>query len=355
MSRLRGVEMILILLMAPALWAADPNAGLPARREPNLPAGPEKVLENIPVAIFDFESKAPGNPDLGRQLGDVLTARLSAYDQFMLVERTRLRDVLNELQLNLSGLTEQSQAIKVGKVAGARILVFGRAFAVDRDLYIVAKIVGTETSQVKGIMVRGKLESDLSAIIDQLVEKLADGLDQWAPQLLPARERLENPIRKLRRELAGKPLPSVTVIVSEEHARRRLADPAAATEIKKVFKEVGFEVIEGDRETLEKWTKNVTLAGSDIVITGEGMSEFGAQLGGLTSCVARLEVQAVQRDSARVIAVARTTRRAVDLSEAIAAKTALQSAGHELALQVMETMAQEIGSRRNPESQVDKE
>lgn len=122
--------------------------------------------------------------------------------------------------------------------------------------------------------------------------------------------------------------------------RSRLPDPAAAAEIKKVFKDTGFEVIEGDRQTLEKWTKNVSLAGSDIVITGEGLSDFGAQLGGLTSCVARLEVQAVWRDSARVIAAERTTRRAVDLSEAIAAKTALQSAGHELAIALITKIAE---------------
>ncbi|RPJ38557.1 MAG: hypothetical protein EHM35_04265 [Planctomycetaceae bacterium] len=330
MMRLRNVEMTFVLLLAPALWAAEPNQA----------TSPEKVVESIPVAIFDFESKAPGNPDLGQQLGDILTARLSTYDQFTLVERKRLQDVLAEMQLNLSGMVETGQATKVGKVVGARILVFGRAFAVDRDLYLVAKIVGAETSQVKGVLARGKLESDLSATIDQLVEKLVGGLDQWGPQLLPRTEKLESKIDKLRARLKGKDLPSVVVIVPESHARSRLPDPAAAAEIKKVFKDVGFEVVEGDRQTLEKWTKNVSLAGSDIVITGEGLSDFGAQLGGLTSCVARLEVQAVWRDSARVIAAERTTRRAVDLSEAIAAKTALQSAGHELAIALITKIAE---------------
>ncbi len=330
MMRLRYAAMTLVLLTALPLWAEEPNQVV----------SPEKVVESVPMAIFDFESKAPGNPDLGQQLGDILTARLSTYDQFTLVERKRLQDVLAEMQLNLSGMVETGQATKVGKVVGARILVFGRAFAVDRDLYLVAKIVGAETSQVKGVMARGKLESDLSATIDQLVEKLVDGLDQWAPQLLPKAEKLESKIDKLRARLKGRDLPSVAVIVPESHARSRLSDPAAAGEIKRVFKDVGFEVIEADKQTLEKWTKNVSLAGSDIVITGEGFSDFGAQLGGLTSCVARLEVQAVWRDSAKVIAAERTTRRAVDLSEAIAAKTALQSAGHELAIALIARIAE---------------
>jgi len=340
MTHLHNLEVTLILLVAPALWAGDPNTGPTAGMDPNRPAGPAKVVESMPVAIFDFESKAPGNPDLGQQLGDILTGRLSVYDRFTLVERKRLQDVLTESQLNLSGAIEDDRAIKVGKLVGARILVFGRAFAVDRDLYIVGKIVGTETSQVKGVIARGKLESNLSATIDQFVEKLVAGLDQWGPQLLPRAEKLESKIDKLRAALKGRDLPTVAVIMSEEHARRRLADPAAAVEIKKVLKDVGFEVIEGDKQTLEKWMKNITLAGSDIVITGEGISEFGAQLGGLTSCVARLEAQAVWRDSAKIIAAERTTRRAVDLSEAIAAKTALQSAGHELAIALIAKIAE---------------
>jgi hypothetical protein len=224
---------------------------------------------------------------------------------------------------------------------GARILVFGRAFAVDRDLYLVAKVVGTETSQVKGVIAKGKLESDLSPIIDQLVEKLVEGLGQWAAQLLPRNEKLETSIETLRLELAGRTLPTVAVIVSESHMRTRSPDPAAATEVKKVFKEAGFEVLEADRDTLEKWTKNVTLAGCDIVITGEGVSDFAARIGGLVSCVGRLELQATRRDSGRIVAVKRTTRRAVDLSETIAAKTALQSAGHELAIALIREIAAE--------------
>ncbi len=333
------VLFVALLLALPAWGTAEPNNATSVGSAPTGPVDAPKIVERVPVAIFDFECKAPGNPDLGQQLGEILTARLSVQDQFTLVERKRLQDVLAELRLNLSGLAETSQSAQVGRLIGARILVFGRAFAVDRDLYIVARIVGTETSQVKAVIAKGKLESDLSLVIDQLAEKLTGGLEQWIPQLLPKGEKLETALKKLRRRLEGKALPTVAVIVSELQARGRSSDPAAATEIKKVFREAGFQVIEGDKASLEKWTQNVTLAGSDLVITGEGFSEFGGQFGGLISCSARLEVQALRRDSGQIIAVERTTRRAVDLSETIAAKTAFQSAGHELALRLAAQIA----------------
>lgn len=307
-------------------------------------SSPEKVktVSSITVAIIEFESQAPGNPDLGRQLGDILTARLSIYDHFQLVERKKLEDLLKEQQLTLTGIVDTSQAIKVGKMAGARIMVFGRAFAVDRDLYIVAKIVGTETSQVKGVIAKGKLESNLSEIIDHLVEKLAEGLEKWAAQLLPKTEKFQNRLRMLKRQLKGKDLPTVAVFIPEVHMNRTVADPAAETEIKKVFKEVGFNVIEARKKIGRNRADDLNLAGVDIVITGEGFSELGTRIGGLAGCVARLEIQATERESHNIIASERTTRRAVDLSEAAAAKTALQAAGHELASKLITKIGGQI-------------
>ncbi len=310
------------------------------------------TVDSITVAIIDFESKAPGNPDLGQQLGDILTARLSIYDQFRLVERQKLQELLKEQQLNLSGMVDSGQAVKIGKMLGARIMVFGRAFIVDRDLYLVAKVVGTETSQVKGVIAKGKTESNLSDIIDQFAEKLADGLEKWASSLLPKTEKFQNKIKILKEQLKDKELPGVAIMIPEVHINRRVVDPAAQTEIKNLFKKVGFTIIEVDRKISSKWVRDFQkdpkksippdFAGVDIAITGEGFSEFGARIGGLVSCLARLEVQATDCRSHRIIASERTTRRAVDLSEAIAGKTALQAAGHELAIKLIEKIAQVV-------------
>lgn len=340
-----SVLAIALLLPAGVVLAEEVNQPLQAQTKEAKLAKDVTAVSSITVAIFDFESKAPGNPDLGQQLGDILTARLSIYNQFRLVERKRLKDLLKEHQLNLTGMVDTNQAVKVGKMAGAKIMVFGRVFTVDRDLYIVAKIVGTETSQVKGVIAKGNLESNLSDIIDQLVDKLADGLEKWAPKLLPKTEKFQNKVKMLKRQLKGRELPTVAVMIPEVHINRPVADPAAETEIKKIFRQIGFNVIEAKRKTLEKWAKDFSLAGVDIIITGEGFSEFGARIGGLVGCVARLEVQATERKNHRIITSERTTRRAVDLSEAIAAKTALQAAGHELAIKLVTKIARELKGR----------
>ncbi|HUT31600.1 MAG TPA: CsgG/HfaB family protein [Sedimentisphaerales bacterium] len=308
------------------------------------PTAEPNSVTSVTIAIMDFESAAPGNPELGTQISDIVTARLSIYDQFKLVERKKLEELLREHQLNLTGMIDTNQAVKVGKLVGARIMIFGRAFPVDKDLYLVAKIVGTETSRVKGVIAKGSLESNLSEIMGQLVDKLVTGLEQWTPQLLPPNEKLVNKIAVLKRRLAGRELPTVAVVVPETHVNRRVADPAAQTEIKRVFEEVGFKVVDV-RNAGE--SKDPYLKDADIMVTGEGFSEFGTRIGGLVSCLARLEVQATERQTHRIIASERTTRRAVDLSEAIAGKTALQAAGHELAIRLVQRITQETEDRKS--------
>lgn len=307
-------------------------------------------ISTITVAIIDFSSKAPGNPELGGQIGDILTARLSIYDQFTLIERQKLDKILKEHEMSLTGLVDTSSAVKIGNMLGARIMIFGRAFPVGKQLYLAAKIVSTETGKVKGVMAKGSLEDELSDIVDDLVEKLATGLEKWAPDLLPKDKKLVNKIAKLKKILKGKKLPTLAVVIPEYHTNRRISDPAAETEVIKVLTEIGFSVKEATGKNLPKWAKDfmknpgesipADFNQVDIVIIGEGISEFGARLGGLVSCPARLEIRVISRKKNNEILMAdRTTRRAVDLSEAIAAKTALQAAGHEMAIKIAEKLA----------------
>ncbi|MBN1974855.1 MAG: hypothetical protein JW787_14540 [Sedimentisphaerales bacterium] len=343
-TRYLGIFTITVLLQFCVLNVRASSSAGQANISEKPPAQTPETAK-VSIAIIDFESQAPGNPELGTQLSDILTARLSIYDQFQLVERKKLEDLLREHQLNLTGMVDTPDAIKAGKLIGARILIFGMAFAVDRDLYIVTKIVSTETSQVKGTLAKGSLESNLSEIIDQLANNITDGLNKWTAELLQKTEKLNDKVTMLKQRLEGKKLPTVAIMISETHANRLSAaapDPAAQTEFKKIFKEVGFEIIEANKEELAKWTKDYSLAGVDIVITGEGFSEFGTRINGLVSCSARLEAQATKKEDHKIISTERTTKRAVDLSEAIAAKTALQAAGRELAIKTIEKIAEGI-------------
>lgn len=89
-----------------------------------------------------------------------------------------------------------------------------------------------------------------------------------------------------------------------------------------ILKECGFEVIDAQEGNKSQ---------ADIVITGEGISEYAARTGNLISVKARLEIKVVDRETDKVIAVDRQTRLAVDLGEQLAGKQALQNAAADIA------------------------
>src|SRR5688572_28331368 len=100
--------------------------------------------EILTVAIFDFESKDESVRDLGPKIATLVNANLSAEPQVILVERAELEKALGEQELGLSGTVSSDTAAKVGNLTGAQVLVTGRAFKVEKDLVIVAKIISTE-------------------------------------------------------------------------------------------------------------------------------------------------------------------------------------------------------------------
>src|SRR5579859_6056558 len=109
--------------------------------------------EILTVAVFNFESKDEAVHDLGPKVADLISANLSAEPDIITVERTELAKALGEQELGLSGMVNPDTAAKVGNLTGAKVLVTGRVFEADNQLFIVAKIIGTETSRVYGDLV----------------------------------------------------------------------------------------------------------------------------------------------------------------------------------------------------------
>lgn len=330
---------ILLLTMTTAALA-DPPATAPAADKPF--SGP------VPTAVLTFEAALPDNADLGVQIAEILTARLSAEDALELVERTRLDTVLKEHQLTLTGLVDSDQAAQVGKFVGARLLVTGRAFAMDKDLMIVTKVMSVETSRVVGTLRKVELAKPLSEAVLLLAEDVAALIQRDATKLMPADKPLPDPVAAIKARLGDKRRPSVAVVIPERHLTRAVIDPAVETEVKKVLLECGYRLVDTGRNDLADWARGMfkehagpwpaALDQADLVVVGEAFSEFGVRTGDLVTCVGRAEVNLIDRKSGKIVLADRQTRRAVDLGEAAAGKTALQAAGRKLGLAVAATL-----------------
>jgi molybdopterin-binding protein len=279
--------------------------------------------EVLTVAIFDFESKDAGAGDLGQKVATLLSANLSAEPQVITVERAELAKILGEQELGLSGTVSPETAAKVGKLTGAKVIVTGRVFRADKELLFVAKVIGTETSRVYGELVKGNAANaaitDMSA---ELARKIAGTLAAKGDQLVAKVETREQLIDKIKKQLKGDKLPSVSIKIAERHFGQVAIDPAAETELSKILQECGFKII--DDQASGK---------PDVEMAGEAFSAFGMRKGNLFSCTSRIELKAHKRDGA-LIFVDRQTSVAVDIAEQSAAKDALASAAAAMAERV---------------------
>src|SRR3954470_761066 len=97
----------------------------------------------LTVAVFDFESKDEAVRDLGPKVAALVNTRLSMEPDIITVERAEIEKILGEQELGLSGTVTADTAAKVGQLTGAKVLVTGRVFKADKELLIVAKIIGT--------------------------------------------------------------------------------------------------------------------------------------------------------------------------------------------------------------------
>lgn len=275
-----------------------------------------------PVAIFPFVERGNDVKGQGAKVSDILFANLVADPQLMLVDREEISKLLDEQELSLSGLTNPAEANKVGQLTGAKMLITGSVVQTDTTLYLVTKVISTETGRVLGTSVKGTVRDKLDDLVTELAGKVTETIGSRGADILPKVVSREDRLAELKKEVGEGKRRSVIVRIAERHVGQATIDPAAETEVALWCKELGFEVIDADAASPRE---------ADIVITGEGFSEFAARRGNLLSVKSRVEVKAVDRKSGETLAIDRDVTVAVDLSEQLAGKTALQNAAANIA------------------------
>lgn len=344
---------------------AEPPAPSEATGEAEGDPPIEETAADAPLtlAVLDFEAKVPGNEDLGSQLADVLTALLAAENGLRLVERSELAEVMEEQELSLTGMVDTDDAVEVGRLIGAQILVTGRAFPLGKKTYITTKIIGVETSLVDGLLVKGEAGGDIEPLLLRLAEKLGEQLRDGGPKLLGREDDGGDPVGELVAALAKLPdKPVVGVYVPEQHHarapdREQAIDPAVETEIMKLLKQAGFTVIDvRDSDALSAWAREPgrtnwpeRITKVDAMVVGEAISEYSTRIGTLVGCTGRVEVKLVDRESGEVRFIERQTQRGVDLSENIAAKKALEKAGRSLGVKLLAHYHEALTKEANDE------
>jgi len=137
-------------------------------------------IETIAIMEFDNYSVGKYQEELGyitKGLADFFEADFAKFSNLRVVERDKVDFILKEIELSESGKVSQSTAIKVGKLLGAQIMVFGNITQLDaKDCKMLVKAVKVETSEIIATVEKeGKPE--YFKMEKELVKELASRLD----------------------------------------------------------------------------------------------------------------------------------------------------------------------------------
>jgi len=181
----------LIALLIPVLGFLGHEGAPRAER----PAAGKPVKPTIAVLYFDYGGKKVELEPLREGLAQMLITDLADLPEIRVVERERLKAVLEEQKLAASGKVDVASAARLGKLLGAQELVLGSFFDLAGTLRVDARVVEVETGKiVRSVGVNGPA-ADFWALERDLASKLADTMRTALPAafehaaLLPAKPR----------------------------------------------------------------------------------------------------------------------------------------------------------------------
>jgi TolB-like protein len=141
----------------------------------------ELAKPTLAILFFDYTGKDQELEPLREGLAQMLISDFSAAPQVRVVERTRLKALLEEQKLGQSGKIDPASAARVGKLLGARFLVLGSYFDLKSVLRIDARVVEVETGRILRSVGANGAADDFWTLEKSLAQKLGEVLEGVLP------------------------------------------------------------------------------------------------------------------------------------------------------------------------------
>jgi len=135
----------------------------------------------VAILFFDYSGKQAELEPLREGLAQMLISDVAELAEIQVVERARLKAVLEEQKLAAGGKVDAATAARVGKLLGARHLVLGSFFDLAGALRLDARVVEVETGKiVRSVGVNGPA-ADFWGLERDLAGKLSDTMRTALP------------------------------------------------------------------------------------------------------------------------------------------------------------------------------
>ena len=131
--------------------------------------------DDLRVAVMDFQNhtRRADLVYLEKAIPEIMVTDLSLCDKIILVERARLQEILDEMQLALSGIIDDDQVVEIGRMAGANAILVGSIVA-GGDVYrLDARLVDVASGEVILAEKKDWLSDDeIIRGVDELAEQI---------------------------------------------------------------------------------------------------------------------------------------------------------------------------------------
>jgi hypothetical protein len=135
--------------------------------------------QDTTVAVWDFDNYevatagSSSQTNLSRVLAEMLTEYLLAQPGIRVVERSRLREILDEQKLGSSALADEDTRLRLGRLAGARHMIFGSLMNIAGMSRTDIRLVSVETTQIIASRESTAQASDLGAAMQDVARAFA--------------------------------------------------------------------------------------------------------------------------------------------------------------------------------------
>ena len=305
---MKNQMVLLAFLLCVGIWAWGQDAVV----------AESQLVPTAAVLSFEARSRQASNDNVGKSMGELLFVKLLESGCVDLVERAELDKALDELHLSAVGMTSQDSQVKLGQLIGAKILITGSIFEAGQKRYAVAKIIGTETSRVKGCSVSGT--GDYLELVPALAEKVQAVLENDVAKLLPRKATVFSVADSLA---AIKGNGRKVYLEVKEDIQQSVPDPASEIALKKTLLALDFQVVNVRSE-------------ADFAIVCEAVASNAGQYHKFSSAQARVELSVYQVKGEKLIATGARKETLAGATYIVAAKDAITQATLVLAGKVLQ-------------------
>lgn len=104
---------------------------------------------NVAVAVMDIDSvgDAVKKLDLGSGIGDMITSQMGKISQVKVIDRKRMKTIMKELTLSLSGVVDETSTKQVGRILAADLILTGSVSQIGNTMSVALRMTDVETAQ----------------------------------------------------------------------------------------------------------------------------------------------------------------------------------------------------------------